>query len=67
GLAYEIPEDHDPTSAQAAADLLDRPGIPLGVVYKLKGQSLQDRFEVLQVQAPSRSDQDILDSYQLQA
>ncbi len=67
GLAYEIPEDHDPTSAQAANDLLDRPGIPLGVVFKKEGQSLQDRFEGLQAMAPKRTNQEILDSYMLQA
>ena len=66
GLAFEIPEDHDPSSAQAATDLLDRPGIPLGVVFRQEGQSLQDRYEGLQTKAPSRTDQEILDSYLLQ-
>ena len=65
GLAYEIPEDHDPTSAQAATDLLDRPGIPLGVVFKQEGQSMQDRHEGLQAKAPKRTNQEILDSYVL--
>ena len=32
--AWDVPEDHDPTSRQAAWDLLDRPGIPLGVIYR---------------------------------
>lgn len=67
GLAFEIPEDHDPSSAQAAVDLLDRPGIPLGVVYREEGQSLQDRYEGLQEKAPKRTNQEILDSYVLQA
>ena len=66
GLAFEIPEDHDPTSAQSAVDLLDRPGIPLGVVFRHEGQSMQDRHEGLQAQAPVRSNQEILDSYLLQ-
>lgn len=66
GLAYEIPEDHDPTSAQAAVDLLERPGIPLGVVFRHEGQSLQDRYEGLQAKAPKKTNQEILDSYVLQ-
>lgn len=66
GLAYEIPEDHDPTSAQAAVDLLERPGIPLGVVFIHEGQSLQDRYEGLQAKAPKKTNQEILDSYVLQ-
>ncbi|MDA1279141.1 MAG: thiamine pyrophosphate-dependent enzyme [Chloroflexi bacterium] len=66
GLAYEIPEDHDPTSPQAANDLLERPGIPLGVVFKYEGKSLQDRYEELQKRAPKRTDQEIMDSYLLQ-
>ena len=65
GLAFEIPEDHDPTSAQAAVDLLDRPGVPLGVVFRQEGESMQDRYEGLQAQAPARTNQEILDSYLL--
>ena len=66
GLAYDIPEDHDPTSAQAANDLLSRPGIPLGLVYKEEGKSLQDRYEDLQAKAPVKTNDQLLDSYLLQ-
>ena len=67
GLAYDIPEDHDPTSVQAANDLLERPGIPLGVIFKHEGKSLQDRYEELQSKAPSKTNQQLLDSYLLKA
>ena len=67
GLAYDIPEDHDPTSVQAANDLLERPGIPLGVIFKNEGKSLQDRYEELQSRAPSKTNQQLLDSYLLKA
>ena len=67
GLAYDIPEDHDPTSVQAANDLLERPGIPLGVIFKSEGKSLQDRYEELQSRAPSKTNQQLLDSYLLKA
>ncbi len=66
GLAYEIPEDHDPSSPHAAVDLLERNGIPLGVVFRHEGESMQDLYESLQAKAPSRTDQEILDSYVLQ-
>ena len=45
GLAWEIPEDHDPSSENSAFDLLQRPGIPLGLVYKAEGKTLEDRQE----------------------
>ena len=67
GLAYDIPEDHDPTSVQAANDILERPGIPLGVIFKSEGKSLQDRYEELQSRAPSKTNQQLLDSYLLRA
>lgn len=66
GLAYEIPEDHDPTSSQAAYDLLERPGIPLGVVFNTEGKSLQDRYDDMKSRAPKRTNQQLLDTYQLQ-
>jgi 2-oxoglutarate/2-oxoacid ferredoxin oxidoreductase subunit beta len=66
GLAYDIPEDHNPYSADAANELLSKPGIPLGVIYKNEGKSLQDRYEDLQARAPKRTDDEILDSYLLQ-
>ena len=67
GLAYDIPEDHDPTSVQAANELLEQPGIPLGVIFKNEGKSLQDRYEELQSRAPSKTNQQLLDSYLLKA
>ena len=33
-LAYTIPEGHDPEDAQAAQDLVDADGIPVGIIYK---------------------------------
>jgi 2-oxoglutarate ferredoxin oxidoreductase subunit beta len=66
GLAYDIPEDHDPSSVQAANDLLSQPGIPLGVIYKEEGMTLQDRYEGLQAKAPTRTNDQLLDSYLLQ-
>jgi len=66
GLAFDIPEDHDPSSVQAANDLLSRPGIPLGLIYKEEGKTLQDRYEDLQAKAPVKTNDQLLDSYLLQ-
>ena len=67
GLAYDIPEDHDPTSVQAANELLEQPGIPLGVIFKYEGKALQDRHQELQSKAPNKTTQQLLDSYLLKA
>ncbi|MEE8045291.1 MAG: thiamine pyrophosphate-dependent enzyme, partial [Dehalococcoidia bacterium] len=67
GLAYDIPEDHDPYSEEAAVALLNEPGIPLGVIYKQEGTTLQDRYEKLQERAPKRTNDELLDSYLLKA
>ena len=67
GLAYDIPEDHDPTSVQAANELLEQPGIPLGVIFKYEGKALQDRHQELQSKAPNKTNQQLLDSYLLKA
>ena len=65
GLAYDIPEDHDPTSVQAANELLEQPGIPLGVIFKYEGKALQDRHQELQSKAPNKTIEQLLDSYLL--
>jgi len=33
-LAYDIPEAHDPADIEAAQELLNTDGIPLGLVYR---------------------------------
>ena len=65
GLAYDIPEDHDPTSVQAAEDLISRPGIPLGLIFKKEGRTLQDNYDNLRERAPKQTNEELLDSYLL--
>jgi 2-oxoglutarate ferredoxin oxidoreductase subunit beta len=65
GLAYDIPEEHNPYSEAAALDILNQPGIPLGVIYKQENTTLQDRYEKLQERAPQRTNDEILDTYLL--
>ena len=63
GLAWDIPEDHDPTSQQAAVDLLERPGIPLGLVYKSDQPSLDERQDELTNSFGGKSVEDLLGAY----
>ena len=65
GIAWEVPEDHDPSSRQSAEDLLDRPGIPLGLVYKEERPTLQDRVDEIAEANPRRTPADLLASYAL--
>jgi 2-oxoglutarate ferredoxin oxidoreductase subunit beta len=63
GTAWEVPEDHDPTSAQAAWDLLDRPGVPLGLVYRGDHPTLEDRQNEIRAKQGEKSVQSILAGY----
>ena len=65
GIAWEVPEDHDPSSRQSADDLLDRPGIPLGLIYKEDRPTLQDRVDEIADAHPARSPSELLATYAL--
>ena len=43
GIAWEIPESHDPQDCLAAGEVLAKGGIPLGVIFKTDTPTLQDR------------------------
>jgi 2-oxoglutarate ferredoxin oxidoreductase subunit beta len=63
GTAWIIGDDHDPTSRQAANELLERPGVPLGVIFRELRPTLEDRQEVLRKEHTSKSVAAIVDSY----
>lgn len=63
GHAWAIPEDHDPSSRQAAIDLLDRPGIPLGLVYQESLPTLEDRQEEVRSKARIRTVEQMMETY----
>ena len=63
GIAWDVPADHDPTSQQAAVDLLERPGIPLGLVYKEEQPSLDERQAELSDRVNGKTVDDLLESY----
>ena len=63
GLAWEIPEDHDPSSENSAFDLLQRPGIPLGLVYKAEGKTLEDRQEEIREKVKEKDIDETISQY----
>jgi 2-oxoglutarate ferredoxin oxidoreductase subunit beta len=64
-LVWEIPAEHDATSRQAAVDLLDRPGIPIGVIYRGNGPTLEDRQNEVRAKVRPRTVEQMLESYAL--
>ena len=53
---WDIPEDHDVTNRQAAYNLLQQEGLPLGILYQNdQSESLDQRVEVMRGKAPQRS------------
>jgi len=63
GLAWEIPEEHDPSSENSAFDLLQRPGIPLGLVYKAEGKTLEDRQEEIREKVKEKDIDETISQY----
>ena len=64
-LVWDIPADHDPSSRQAAEDLLNRPGIPIGIIYKGAAPSLEDRQNEIRSKVKARTPEQLLETYAL--
>jgi len=63
-IAWDIPEDHDPSDRKAAYDILNQGGIPLGILYQDKdSQPLDARVQVASEKARSQTVQQLLDSF----
>ena len=55
-IVWDIPEDHDATDRQAAYNLLQQEGLPLGILYQNdESVSLDQRAEVMRGKAPQRN------------
>ena len=63
GSAWIVPEDHDPTSRQAADDLLDQPGVPLGLIYTEERPTLEQQQEKVRAAHKGSSVAEILETY----
>jgi 2-oxoglutarate ferredoxin oxidoreductase subunit beta len=64
-LVWEIPADHDPSSRQAATDLLERPGIPIGVIYRGDQPSLEDQQNEVRSKVKPRTAEQLMETFAL--
>ena len=63
-LLFEVPEDHDVTDRSAAFELVQRRGVPMGVIYKDEERpSLEQRMVEVRGKAPKRSVEELMDSF----
>ncbi|MBI4282268.1 MAG: 2-oxoacid:ferredoxin oxidoreductase subunit beta [Chloroflexi bacterium] len=53
---WDVPRDHDPTNRDAAFNLLQKVGVPLGIIYRREGSvPLEHRMEALAKKATVRT------------
>jgi len=65
-IAWDIPEDHDPTDRQAAYNLLQEDGVPLGIIYQREdSESLDQRVEAVRQKANTRTLDQQLSAYKI--
>ncbi len=63
-LIWDVPEDHDVTNKASAYSLIQKRGLPLGVIYKDESRpSLDDRVKETWSKNRQRTPQELLDSY----
>ena len=61
---WDIPEDHDPSSKQAAYDLVQRGGLPVGVIYNDETRlSLEGNLQNIRGKARERTVEQLMDGY----
>ena len=64
GRAWDIADDHDPSNIDAAASLLERDGIPLGLVYQAESQpTLEQRLDGIKSKARALTTEQMVASY----
>ena len=62
---WEIPDAHDPASKGAAYDLLQRPGLPVGVIYNDETRPpLEQRVEQMWDTARARSAEELMEAFE---
>ena len=62
---WEVPEDHDASSKEAAIDLLNRGGLPVGVVYNDEDRpSLGQRVEHMWDSARARTAEELITAFE---
>ena len=64
GRAWDIADDHDPSNIDAAAGLLERDGIPLGLLYQAEPQpTMTQRLDDLKTKARTLTTEQMVASY----
>ncbi len=63
-LAWDIPDQHDPSDYEAAQEIINQGGVPVGVIYKDSDRpSFQDRIDVINDKSFSRQVENMIESY----
>ena len=63
-LAWEIAEDHDTSDPRAARAVVEKGGVPLGILYKDASQfSFEDRMAGMLSKAKPKTARELVDSY----
>ncbi len=61
---WDIPEDHDPGSKQAAYDLVQQGGLPVGILYKDETRaSLEANMDTIRAKARERTMEQLMNAY----
>ena len=64
-LVWDIPEDHEPNDKAAAYNLIQKRGLPIGVIYKDESRpSLDQRIEDIWSKAKEQTAQQLIDAYE---
>ena len=63
-LLYEVPEEHDTADRGAAYNLIQRRGVPMGVIYRDENRpSLEQRLEEVRGKARERTVEQLMDTF----
>ena len=63
-LAWDIAEEHDPSDIQAAHNIVNRGGVPVGLLYQAEDRTtFHERMEAMYAKVESKSAQELVDSY----
>ena len=63
-LLYEVPEEHDAADRGAAYNLIQRRGVPMGVIYRDENRpSLEQRLETVRGKARERTVAELMDTF----
>ena len=64
--AWDIAEDHDPSDLSAAQEIVEKGGVPLGVIYQAEDSTpFEDRIRELHGRAKSKTVSQMVDSFAL--